>query len=489
MICAVIRGPTLQEASEQIAIAKPHAALFELRLDYFSTLDLTQLKEVCASLHKPWILTLRKSDQGGCYKKSETERYRQIEELLKLQPDYLDLELGTCRNFIQKTLLEHPRVKLMLSYHDFSNTPDEKALNTLYETLKAVPAYYYKLAFQALSSLDALRLLVWSKEKNDGRFIAISMGEHAVFSRPISSIIGCPIHYASAGALKENPLGQLTAQLSHERYHVPALSSKSSIYALIGDPIDGSMGDITHNAVFRSIGEDALYVKIRLKEDELEAFLELARMLPFKGISVTMPLKEKILSLLDECEKEAQKIGAVNTLSFCQGKISGKNTDGFGAINALEEYGPLQGKQIAILGAGGSARAIAYEALKRGAKVAILNRTTQRAIDLASSLNCYGCGLDEKIPYDILINTTPSNDPLGLPPLPNTLVMDIKSKTIDGPFLDHARKQGCRIVLGYRMFVEQALGQFDTWLPNRFSFQNGKELLEKTCRTILTLEN
>ena len=99
-----------------------------------------------------------------------------------------------------------------------------------------------------------------------------------------------------------------------------------------------------------------------------------------------MPHKEQLLPFLDEHDP----LKAINTVHFHEGRVFGYNTDGTGALDALEERGPVQGKSLVILGAGGSAKAIAFEAKKQGARVTILNRTEERAVKLAEELEVQG---------------------------------------------------------------------------------------------------
>jgi 3-dehydroquinate dehydratase/shikimate dehydrogenase len=196
-----------------------------------------------------------------------------------------------------------------------------------------------------------------------------------------------------------------------------------------------------------------------------------------------MPLKEHILPLLDHIDDQAKAIGAVNTLLFKEGKISGFNTDGIGALNALEETCPVKNKKIIFLGAGGAAKAIAFEAKQRGALVTVLNREKQRAIDLAAQLGCIGGGIDE-MPrytaegYDFLINCTPAMpiEPQNI--LPQAVVMDIVTKPQETVFLKQAQAKGCKIVYGYQMFIEQAIGQFNLWFDGNINSQQCRKILQ-----------
>ncbi len=482
MLCVVIKGPTFEEAHQQISKALAYADLVELRLDYFQSLDFVALNELHTHFPIPMIFALRSQIQGGNYSQSEENRFEDIRRLAKLKPEYLDLESHVSTDFIEEISSQYPEIQMILSYHNFSETPED--LEGLFQEMQRVPAFFYKVAVTAKNCLDALRLICWAKE-SDNKLIAISMGAHGQICRILGPVMDSPITYtALADDLKSAP-GQLTAKILMERFHYKSLNPRTAIYGLIGDPVDLSISDETHNSLMKACGFDAVYVKIQVSLAELSDFLQYAKQLPFQGLSVTMPLKEHILPLLDHIDAQALEIGAVNTLLFEKGNVFGYNTDGFGALNAIESDCLVKDKRLVIIGAGGATKAIAFEAKRRGALVTILNRDAKKAHQLAERLDCIGKGLDymetcAEEGYDILINSTPVPLPISSEYiLPSAIVMDIKTKPKDTAFLKAALQKDCKIIYGYRMFVEQALGQFSLWFKNRFDIQKHRSQLEK----------
>lgn len=482
MICVVIKGPTYEEAYRQISKAVAYADCVELRLDFFQSLDLEALKALRSHFPIPMIFTLRSSIQGGGYTDSEENRRTAIGCLIELKPEFFDLEYDLPFHFIEKIYSQFPEIKLILSYHNFEETP--KDLERIYQKMRETPAFYYKIAVASKNCLETLQLICWAK-KSQPHLIAISMGEHGQLSRILAPMLGYPITYASLEEDQISAPGQLSAKTLVDRYHHRSLNTRTALYGLIGDPVGLSVSDETHNSFIAFHGIDAVYVKIQVKAEELSHFLQLAKHLPFRGLSVTMPLKEKILPLLDEIDPIAEEIGAVNTLLFRDGKIAGFNTDGMGALNAIERHDQVKDKRIVLIGSGGAAKAIAYEAHQRGGLLTILNRDANKAHHIAAPFKGLGKSLDEmktcaQDGYEILINCTPVPMPIALENiLPNALVMDIKTKPKETAFLKHAMEKGCRIIYGYRMFVEQALGQFSLWFNNCFEMQKGREVLEK----------
>jgi len=487
MICVAIKGPSFSEIRQQIEKAGPNADLIELRLDGFTNLNLDELKSLRSEYSIPMIFTLRSQSQGGNYLKSEEQRLADIRELAKLDPEYLDIENDVFPDFIHEISSQHPKIKIILSYHNFNEIP--KDLNEIYRKMQKSPAHYYKIAVTPSNCLDTIKFMSWSK-KHKG-LIAICMGAQGQINRILGPAVGCPITYAAISENLQSAPGQLSAETLIQKYHHRKLNPGTAIYGLIGDPVDKSISDTTHNALIAEWDLDAVYVKIQIRVEELEEFLEHAKQLPFAGLSVTMPLKEHVLPYLDTIDPKALEIGAVNTLLFEKGKIFGYNTDGIGALNAIERVAKVKGKNMVIIGAGGATKAIAFEALQRGARVTIVNRDADKAAKVAQQLGCESKGLDRfeecsKEGYDIIINGTPVEMPISADDLlPHTIAMDIKTRAMETAFLKHAKEKNCRIVYGYEMFVEQAAGQFQLWFDDKIDLEKSREFLKHQAEQCL----
>lgn len=458
-----------------ISLKKPEKPIdeadgYELRLDSFPSLEKNALQAFCQTLSKPIIFTLRKQNFQG----SEEERLSLFEGLLSLGPDYADIEFDTDPAFIKKVATQFPNIKIILSYHNFVETP--KDLLEILNSMRSPHAYAYKLATLANSVTDSLYMLHFVKTQKDTKLSGICMGVDGEITRILGPVFGNFIDYAPVSELLKTASGQLPVSELYSTYHYKKLNQNTAIYGLIGDPVDKSVGHLVHNGVFVEKGFNAVYVRMKVKREELSYFFNLAKVSGIKGLSVTMPLKELLFDYLDH--NHTQEINAVNTLVFKDHQISGYDTDGIGALDALEYKTSVKGKKIIILGAGGAARAIAYEALKRGAELLILNRTKDRAIELANDLGCQGGGLEQftKENYDIVINATPDSHPINPEYLiPNKIVMDIVSLPKLTPFLLHAQEKNCILVFGYEMWIEQARQQLFLWFGKKVE----KEALEK----------
>lgn len=467
-ICVAIKGPSIEEASQQITQALPHADIIELRLDLFGIRDLSSIQSLRTKFPIPMIFTLRSRQQGGEYNESETVRLSEMRQLASLKPEYLDIESEVPKSFIQEISSHYPQIKIILSNHNFINTPDN--LDILLQEMRKIPASFYKIAVTAANSIDTLRLLSWCQQAgNNNDLIAISMGQYGEISRIVGPLFGSCITYACLDDTLSTAPGQLSAKILAERYHYKSLNPHTALYGLIGNPVTKSISDVAHNASLRELGLNAVYIKIPITPDELPEFLKIARTLPFKGLSVTMPLKEAVMSHIDHINDEAKAIGAVNTLKFDQGKIYGINTDGIGALNAIEKHITIKGKKVTLIGAGGAAKAIAYEAHKRGALLTILNRDIEKAKKIASDLGCVAAALNAisfsaHADYDLLINCTPSPMPIPEEYLrPSAYIMDITTRPKETELLQAAQKKGCSLIYGYEMFVQQAQEQLAWW--------------------------
>ena len=163
-------------------------------------------------------------------------------------------------------------------------------------------------------------------------------------------------------------------------------------FAVIGSPIEHSLSPILHNWVFKSLHIRAEYQKIKVSINDIPDIIMKIREGKLDGINVTIPYKETVIPYLDECDPLAEKIQAVNTIVNDGGRLKGYNTDGLGFVWALkEECGISPANQsVLIIGAGGSAKAIAHALCDHGiSQLCILNRTLERAEALASQLHTH----------------------------------------------------------------------------------------------------
>lgn len=489
-LCVVIPGPLFEEAKQQILNTQSDAGLYEFRIDKFSFSDINLIKQLQQLAGHPVIFTLRSIAQGGAYEGNEEDYFQRIRQLISLEPDYLDLEANFSAEFFEEMAQTSSKTKIICSWHDFKETP--RNLQYIYDTMQKKPAQLYKLATMANSSLDALRMLSFIKENADqgNSFIGICMGEHGQLTRILGSIFGNTITYVASDANHATAPGQLDLATLISVYNFKKLNKNTKVFGLIGDPVRHSRSFLVHNATMKELELNAVYVKMRVIQEELAEFFVLAKNIGFKGLSVTMPLKEKILDFVKFQQPEVQSIGAANTLLFSLNDISGFNTDGIAVSELIENKMHIKNKKIVILGAGGAAKAIAYALHQHGAKLIFLNRTLAKAKELATIYGGKSDTLDafpeiSKEGYDVLINCTSigmgkdKNCPIS-PEwlLTNRLVVDIVSLPKETILLQEAKKRECDIIYGYEMFILQAVKQFKIWFGDQIE-QSAKKMIAK----------
>ncbi|MBU6446512.1 MAG: type I 3-dehydroquinate dehydratase, partial [Verrucomicrobia bacterium] len=316
---------------QEIAQIGPKVDLVELRLDAF---DIEQRPKY------PCIFTLRKKEQGGLKEIGEKERLAQIERYLELGPEYCDIEADTDPVWIAKMAKRFPKVKLIGSAHNFQETPAD--LDALLRSMKNPHFAIYKIALKAHSTSDMLRLMYFAR-KSSVPLSVMSMGELGKPSRVLAPIMGSLLNYT--GLAEEPNLHRYNLQTLLETFHYRKLTRNTLIYSLIGDPVEKSPGHFFHNPRFK---HNAVYVKMVVQPHEVHAVFSLIKQLPFGGLSVTIPLKELIQSEMDEIMPMAKKMGAINTVIFREGRTIGTNTDGPGALNALEKHVAVKGKKVAV---------------------------------------------------------------------------------------------------------------------------------------------
>ncbi len=244
-----------------------------------------------------------------------------------------------------------------------------------------------------------------------------------------------------------------------------------SLFAVFGNPVVHSLSPVMHNAAFAATGVNGVYAAIRVKDIRLAAAG--VRSLGLKGASITLPHKEAVMACLDYIDPTARRIKAVNTLLNADGSLKGFNTDCAGALQALAEKTTVSGRQIAVIGAGGAARAVAYGVLSAGAKVCVFNRSREKGEALAAELGTEFKPLDEfnAEHCEILVNTTPVGmtprteaSPVGRETLrPGLVVMDIVYHPLKTRLLREAEAAGCLTIDGLSMFVHQGARQFELW--------------------------
>ena len=262
----------------------------------------------------------------------------------------------------------------------------------------------------------------------------------------------------------------------------------TEFYGLLGNPVRKSLSPAMHNANFEALGMNAVYTPYEVTEDSLSSIIASLGALRFKGLNITMPLKQKVIAYLDELEEAAALCNAVNTLYWKNGRLFGANTDGIGFVTGLKEQGKFDpaGKHCLLFGAGGASRAVAFALAASGiASITLWKRDSgdDKLKTLAASLNEYRSGVCRAFSSDedhvatflaeneLIINGTP----LGMAPNtdatpfdtsllgPEHMVCDLVYVPHDTLLLRQAEERGARILYGYWMTIWQGAEAFKKW--------------------------
>jgi shikimate dehydrogenase len=256
------------------------------------------------------------------------------------------------------------------------------------------------------------------------------------------------------------------------------------VCGVIGDPIEHTLSPVMHNAAFNHLKLDFVFLAFRVKAAELENAMRGMRGLGIHGLNVTMPHKNAVVKYLDELDPTVKFLGSVNTILNEEGKLLGFDTDGVGALKALRENGVNpDGKKLLLLGAGGAAKAIAYSLAKEAEELCVLNRSSEKAGELAELLSrtfgkkVAGGALSSSAiqrnlqDSDILINATsvgmyPNISQSLVAPQwlkPDLCVMDIVYNPVETKLVKDAEAAGARAISGVEMLLYQGAASFEIW--------------------------
>ena len=239
----------------------------------------------------------------------------------------------------------------------------------------------------------------------------------------------------------------------------------TTLTGVLGFPVAHSRSPAMMAAAFAELGLDWRYVKLPVSS---ERFAETARALPasgFRGANVTIPHKMAALALADELTPAAAAIGAVNTLTFEDGRVLADNTDAGGLLDALAE--DLGGRRALVLGAGGAGRAAVWALREAGAEVAVWNRTPERARQLAAEMHV-SYAEQPKRPADVMVNATSlglhgEDLPAELEPEPAGVVLDLVYGAEPTALCRWAEARGARVVEGLEVLVRQGARSLERW--------------------------
>lgn len=470
------------------------AEAIELRADALAEPDSETVLRLLHSVRKaglPVIVTCRDMVEGGVRDLEFSQKLEILKKAIEAGADYVDIEYQRFKHpdvhSVIKAALEFSETKLILSAHNFDG-PFEDAQIVYESILNVYPEAIPKIVFKARHLNDcfgAFDLLL----NADVPVIAFCMGAAGQMSRILARKLGAPISYACLDDARAAAPGQLSVDRMKNLYRWDTIGTDTEVFGVIGNPIEHSLSPLLFNTCFEKDGINAVYLPFLIEGDtpEFSLFLDQVHTyhkMGFGGFSVTIPHKTNALNYAnrhgDYVEPLAVTIGSVNTLKIgFNGLISAYNTDYAGAMDALTSViGPqkhrLHQTQVAVIGAGGVARAVVAGLVDAGANVTIYNRTLSRGQALAAEFQCRAAELETVAQTDarILINCTsigmyPKTDACPVPEgaiRKDMTVFDTIYNPLETELLKKAKAADAKTVNGAEMFIRQAMAQYKIFI-------------------------
>ena len=472
-LCATVTGSTTSELRTNRDGASG-ADMVELRVDHAHDLD---LEGVLADRPCPVVVTCRPTWEGGQFDGAEDDRHQLLRRALELGAEYVDVEW---RAGFDDLVTSRDRERVVLSTHDFNGVPGD--LEERVRAMRATGANVIKIAAQVntLSDLISLRDIgMRSRERNEAQ-ITIGMGGAGIVSRVLPDRFGSSWTYAGPGMAP----GQIDLARMLGEFRYRSVDAASELFGVIGAPLAHSLSPAMHNAGFAAIGRDAVYVP--LEAVDVDDFARFADAFGVQGVSVTAPFKEQVMDRVADLDPISRRVGAVNTIWLDRSDWRGLNTDVPGFLAPLDGRFRLAGSRATVLGAGGSARAVAVALGDAGASVTISARHRERARSVAALVDGGAVSLPpDPGTWDLLVNTTPigtypdvEGSPMAGADLEGGLVYDLVYNPWVTRLLADAAATGCDTIGGLEMLVAQAERQFTWWTgvtPERKMFRDAAE--------------
>jgi 3-dehydroquinate dehydratase/shikimate dehydrogenase len=457
-LCVTVSATTTAELrARRDAVAD--ADLIELRLDSVRDPDVAG---ALAGRRRPVVVTCRPTWERGGFAGPEDARAAILFDALALGAEYVDVEARA--GFVEDLLVRTAGRRVVLSMHDFERVPTD--LDARVGAMLATGAEVVKVAVKANCLTDCVRLRdLAARTGRNGRLAVIAIGEYGTVTRVLAGRFGSP--WAYAGSRQE--VGQLAASAMLAGYRFRSVTDSTALYGVIGGSVAHSVSPAMHNAAFGAARIDAVYLPLPAV-DAADA-VTFGRAFGISGASVTIPHKTTMAARVDELDETARRIGAVNTIRVVDGRWLGTNTDAAGFLAPLRGRISLSGLRVAVLGAGGAARAVTAALTSSGAAVTVHARNVTQAARLAEQVPVEIAAWPPPAgSWDLLVNCTPvgmhsqvDDTPVAASELTGRYVYDLVYNPSPTRLLREAAAAGCQTIDGLDMLVAQAQEQFLWW--------------------------
>ncbi len=481
-VCLVLTEKKLEKNLAVLEKYRDYIDIAELRVDFLDQSEILHLRDFPAKAKLPCILTVRRKTDGGLYTGGEGSRMTIFARGLAFaspEPSqnfaYVDLEHDLDASGIEEAARVF-NIRIIRSMHS------DKPIKNITETIKNIKQCEMdipKLAFTAKSLEDTRKIFNSAKQIEDEDFILTAMGPYGLSSRILASKIKSHIvytftpEYIKKNKLEKELIDPVTLQ---DLYDFRNINDETKIFGVAGSDVNLSLSPQIHNKGFNEKKLNSVYIPISTAN--IKELLDFAEELKIKGLSITAPFKTDIIKNISSITDDSESAGAVNTILLENKKWRGYNTDIDGFQQALVEFleeEDLSEYKIAIIGAGGGAKAVARVVHSLNAKkVCIFNRTAENARNIAEQYNFKWAILNvvntkELVRHsDLIIQTSTAGmepnieeDPLSFYTFSGKeKVFDLIYRPETTKLLSRARAAGCQVCNGFKMLEYQAVYQF-----------------------------
>lgn len=486
LICMTLTGSTLEEDAQLAKKYEKYIDIVELRLDHLTEDEQLKARRFPSMISQPCILTIRRDIDGGKFNGGEFSRTNLFARALAFADQnkmknyaYVDFEEDYQVPSIQEAAMAF-NITIIRSFHNMKGTVRnlKERCDQMRKTGHEIP----KIAFMPENLSDVINMFEEGQKMTDYPHIFCAMGPEGFPSRVLSSLSNSYLTFVSPEEVIANTagIGHIDPVTINKVYNFRSITKDTSLYGITGWPLPKTSSPEIHNAGYKKDNLDAVYFPFR--SPSISQAMNFAEKMGVKGFSVTIPHKESVMPYLDDISPEVAHIGACNTVVRNDLGWAGYNTDASGFRRALEEFlgdNKIKRKKVAVIGAGGAAKAIVYALKQMGAKVCIFNRTVQTAKNLAEKYGFQYCSLDPSCVdvldeySNLIVQTTSVGMLTSEPRTPensdpiyfykfrgNEMIYDIIYKPEVTPIMERAKKAGCKVCNGYRMLECQAYEQY-----------------------------
>ncbi|MGL4554650.1 MAG: type I 3-dehydroquinate dehydratase, partial [Gemmataceae bacterium] len=433
-ICVVIgrtrHGMMVGEMQEAV---KAGARFLELRLDFLQKAP--DFKRLLRNKPCTLMATVRRPPDGGKWDDGEDARRTVIRQAIVAGFDWIDLETD-----VADQVPRYGATKRVVSYHNFREMPVD--LEAIHARMCKQDADVVKIVVRAQTPADNVRILSLIPDAPKPT-VAFCMNDVGFPSRVLQAKYGAPYTYAAFNKERNIAPGMPSFLELKQLYRYDAIDANTRVFGVLGDPVGHSLSPLIHNAAFKAMNLNAVYLPFRVPRDGFEGTLGTFNQIPVDGYSVTIPHKEAAAAFAKEKAASVSECHAANTLVRRADGFEAYNTDHSGILAAFHDMLPtfsrppqevpppgssphlkpvpvppqiasLAGRVVLILGAGGVARAAAYALRSEGAQITISNRTPERAMALVSELGCRN--VDWSARHSVVCDTVINCTSIGMDP-------------------------------------------------------------------------